>query len=311
MEEELINEFLGGSGLLEGASQFIMNYLGSILGNIAQYIYLLILAPIILLAFYIYLSICWQKIGEKLSHPYPWIGWVMFSLLGGWLFSLPVLFINQWLWVLLYVPMAQLVPSIALIQYSESPWWWYFLLWIPVVNIILVIIMLTKVYERLERPSWWSIFYLVPIVHLILLGIAAFTEGEGVARYSHQDDYGESYSPEPREEPRTAYQGVSSRSYGVLVIVDGVNKGQSFRLTPGSTNVIGRAGNIQLPIDDRTASREHARIRDENGKFVLYDLGSTNKTYVNNQFSDRKVLMDGDILRTGRTKFRFSWLRNK
>jgi len=65
MEEELINEFLGGSGLLEGASQFIMNYLGSILGNIAQYIYLLILAPIILLAFYIYLSICWQKNRRK------------------------------------------------------------------------------------------------------------------------------------------------------------------------------------------------------------------------------------------------------
>jgi hypothetical protein len=303
MENEIMS-LINSLGLADLAS--------NILAGITQFIYLLILAPIILIAFYIYLSICWQKIGEKLNHPYPWIGWVMFTLIGGSLLSLPLLFINTWMWVLLFVPMAQFVPEIALIQFSDSPWWWYFLLWIPIVNIILVIIMLTKVYEKLDRPSWWSIFYLVPIVHLILLGIAAFTEEEGVVRYSHQDDYDEPYHPqEHREEPKTAYQGTSSRSYGVLVIIDGINKGQSFRLTPGSTNVIGRAGNIQLPIDDRTASREHARIRDENGKYVLYDLGSTNKTYVNNQFSDRKVLMDGDVIKTGRTKFRFGWIRSK
>ncbi len=250
----------------------------------------LIFIPLILIAFFIYFSICLQKIGEKLNHPYPWVGWIrdMFGY-----------------------------PSVALIQYSESPWWWYFLLWIPLVGTILTIIMYAKIYERLGRPSWWCIFLLIPVVHLILLGLASFTDSECAPRHSsNYDDFDDSHAPHytppaRHEEPRTAYQGASNRAYGVLVVIDGVNKGQSFRLTPGSTNVIGRAGNVQLPIDDRTASREHARIRDENGKFVLYDLGSTNKTYVNNQFSDRKVLMDGDVIKTGRTKFRFGWIRNK
>ena len=63
---------------------------------------------LLFLALYIFTSICWQKIAGKLNHPYPWTAWF-----------------------------AKLV---LITQLSEQPWWWLFLMGIPIVNLILLII---------------------------------------------------------------------------------------------------------------------------------------------------------------------------
>lgn len=63
----------------------------------------------------------------------------------------------------------------------------------------------------------------------------------------------------------------------------------------GSMIIIGRSQDCQVVIDDRQASRHHARIRQTEDGYVLDDLGSKNGTFVNGQpVTDSVVLKDGD-----------------
>jgi pSer/pThr/pTyr-binding forkhead associated (FHA) protein len=52
-------------------------------------------------------------------------------------------------------------------------------------------------------------------------------------------------------------------------------------------------------------SREHAQIRYEDGSFVVYDLGSTGGTFVNNRKVDRSILHTGDIINIANTPVMF------
>lgn len=62
-----------------------------------------------------------------------------------------------------------------------------------------------------------------------------------------------------------------------------------------------------LPIRDRRLSRCHAAIRyDSTCGFLLYDLASTNGTYVNGvRIRQSHVLKDGDLIRLGSMNFGF------
>ncbi|MFJ5885395.1 FHA domain-containing protein [Kitasatospora cineracea] len=70
---------------------------------------------------------------------------------------------------------------------------------------------------------------------------------------------------------------------------------------------IGRMTGCDLRLGDSTVSRRHAELRFEAGDWVLYDLGSSNGTFVN----DRRVVggtvvRAGDRLRFGRLGFHLS-----
>ncbi len=118
--------------------------------------------------------------------------------------------------------------------------------------------------------------------------------------------------PEPKPEPNpTIPLPVTPKSFAVLIAESGPLRGQTFKLVPKSSYVIGRAGDITIPEEDKTTSREHARVRDENGNFVIYDMGSTNHIYINGEKADRKVLLDGDKIKIGQNVFRFQMVRGK
>ena len=53
------------------------------------------------------------------------------------------------------------------------------------------------------------------------------------------------------------------------------------RLQPGAPCVIGRSTDCDLPLPSLEASRRHAEIRWQDGRFILRDLGSTNGTLLN------------------------------
>ena len=75
--------------------------------------------------------------------------------------------------------------------------------------------------------------------------------------------------------------------------------GRQFPLQ-AARNTIGRDGSrCQVVLDDSTVSSEHAAIVFEQGRFVLYDLASTNGTYLNDQRIQRQMLYDGDEIRLG------------
>ena len=59
---------------------------------------------------------------------------------------------------------------------------------------------------------------------------------------------------------------------------------------------LGRQWDANLIIDDPRVSRLHAQIRMVDGRFVVFDLGSTAGTFVNGQRVQQCVLFRGDVL---------------
>lgn len=92
---------------------------------------------------------------------------------------------------------------------------------------------------------------------------------------------------------------------GWLVVRQGPRVNEQLKLRAGS-NTIGRDGRrAELVVDEPSVSGEHAKVRFESGVFVLYDLASTNGTFVNGRRIEKQRLMDNDIVRLGRMEFIF------
>jgi ABC-type multidrug transport system ATPase subunit/pSer/pThr/pTyr-binding forkhead associated (FHA) protein len=71
-------------------------------------------------------------------------------------------------------------------------------------------------------------------------------------------------------------------------------------LLAGQEVVIGRDAEAGLLIPSPMVSRRHARVFARNGQYLIEDLGSTNKTYLNGQLLDGpQPLNDGDRIRLG------------
>ena len=71
--------------------------------------------------------------------------------------------------------------------------------------------------------------------------------------------------------------------------------------------LIGRDESAQLVLTDKTVAPLHARIRLRNGRYWLYDEGSTSGTFLNHErlgLAPRQ-LQDGDLIQIGRLSFHF------
>ena len=69
---------------------------------------------------------------------------------------------------------------------------------------------------------------------------------------------------------------------------------------------IGRAPGNTLVVEHPTVSRQHASIKIEGEDFRIYDLGSSNGTFVNEQrVRDPVTLQDGATVRLGEAAFIF------
>jgi len=101
-------------------------------------------------------------------------------------------------------------------------------------------------------------------------------------------------------EPMESTQGMteapdgarSASVEGAYLIVDGK---KHFALDRPVIN-IGRRLDNQLILDDSQVSRSHAQLRIRNGRYVLFDLGSTAGTKVNGLPIRQHVLRPGDVI---------------
>lgn len=96
----------------------------------------------------------------------------------------------------------------------------------------------------------------------------------------------------------------------VLIVLQGDSLGTSISLASRSVT-IGRGADCDVRLDDNLASRLHARVAaiGTGNVYSLYDLGSTNGTFINGQLvEDPCALMDGDKIRVGKHVFKFTWL---
>jgi two-component system cell cycle response regulator len=93
-------------------------------------------------------------------------------------------------------------------------------------------------------------------------------------------------------------------SEAAVVVIYGAELGKKFNLQADET-VVGRSAKADIQVDQESVSRHHAKIVNTGTSFILRDLESTNGTYVNDEFVDEYVLRDGDLVKIGRTIFKF------
>ena len=95
-----------------------------------------------------------------------------------------------------------------------------------------------------------------------------------------------------------------------LIVIDGPSVGAEYELTApdgGATkeSVLGRDPGVGISLNDRAISREHCKIEVRPSGSRLIDLGSRNKTYLNNDPIETCRLKNGDRLLIGDTELRF------
>jgi pSer/pThr/pTyr-binding forkhead associated (FHA) protein len=87
-------------------------------------------------------------------------------------------------------------------------------------------------------------------------------------------------------------------------ILEGVDKGRTFRELPTPVTIGREEGNV-LRLNDERVSRFHAKIQFDNGEIILTDLESTNGTRVNGNVVQIRRLRPGDRVGIGRSLLLF------
>ena len=88
-----------------------------------------------------------------------------------------------------------------------------------------------------------------------------------------------------------------------LKITSGSQAGKT--LDVAKATIIGRGETAQLQITDKAASREHCKVFEQGGAWVVADLNSRNGIKVNGVSSTRKNLSHGDKIVIGETTIEF------
>jgi len=112
----------------------------------------------------------------------------------------------------------------------------------------------------------------------------------------------------PAAHQTVALRGSAPPIAEIAYLADASADGHPHRL--GADTRIGRDSVCELILEDSAASREHCRVKLEDGRFVLYDLGSTNGTRLVRAGRRRRVaapvpLTDLDTIEIGETRLVF------
>jgi hypothetical protein len=97
-------------------------------------------------ALYIYYALAFQTIAKKTNTPNAWWAWI------------PILHF------------------ILMLNIAKKPIWWIILLFIPVVNIVVAVIVLMAIAEARNKPSWWGIMFIIPVMNLIAPAYLAWSD---------------------------------------------------------------------------------------------------------------------------------------
>lgn len=106
---------------------------------------------------------------------------------------------------------------------------------------------------------------------------------------------------EPAPSPVPSRPAAASR----LVVLTAPLAGAEFTLPERGDLRIGRAEELEITIDHRSVSREHARLSCDGGRFRLVDRGSSNGLLVNGERVTDAELKAGDVLELGEVLVRF------
>ncbi len=129
-------------------------------------------------------------------------------------------------------------------------------------------------------------------------------EPKGYIPEKRVEKTGETYVSESKvskkHEETVIEEGGVEGALAILVVKSGKKGGATFPLKKKVIN-IGRYSSNEIVIDDSKVSRQHSKIKIEDDKFVIYDLASTNGTFVNNEKITSFELNDRDEIKIGNT----------
>jgi len=114
-------------------------------------------------------------------------------------------------------------------------------------------------------------------------------------------ELGDRLSVKPKEEEDSTVLGDESEILGILWVKEGKHRGRIYKVR--EITIIGRTqGDVLLP--DPKVSNPHAKLTLEEGRFVLWDFGSKNGTFVNGErVRSATPLKENDIIQIGDTIF--------
>ena len=101
---------------------------------------------LIMLAAYAYFAFSIQIIANKTSTPNSWMAWV------------PILNV------------------VLLCNIGDKPVWWVLLMFIPLVNLVITVMLWMAVSEARRKPPWVGLLMILPFLNLIVPGYLAFSE---------------------------------------------------------------------------------------------------------------------------------------
>jgi len=96
----------------------------------------------------------------------------------------------------------------------------------------------------------------------------------------------------------------SSETGPRLDVLSGPGMRSTYPLS-GMGLTLGRSEQRDVVLPDPAASRRHAEVFQQDGRWYLRDFGSVNGTWVNNQRVREHALQDGDRIRIGTVEMRF------
>jgi pSer/pThr/pTyr-binding forkhead associated (FHA) protein len=88
-----------------------------------------------------------------------------------------------------------------------------------------------------------------------------------------------------------------------VVITEGPGSGKFYDIEHAV--ILGRLDSNDIPVQDKKASREHAKIYRQGQQFAIVDLNSSNGTFVNDEKITKRILKPGDEIGIGTVRMRF------
>jgi len=151
---------------------------------------------------YIFVAFCLHMIARKTKTEHGWLAWI---------------------------PIANVY---LMCKIAERPWWWVLvLIFVPIVNIVFLVIVWMGIAEARDKNKWLGILIIVPIANYVLFGYLAFSGGDRrTVKEEHADRIAPRYlvyagqgtvttevGPQPRrgtKETQQAIADVGSEVYG-------------------------------------------------------------------------------------------------
>ncbi len=108
--------------------------------------FMMIIMFVFFAAFYIYAALTLQAIAKRTNTENGWLAWI---------------------------PIANII---LMLNIAKKPIWWIVLCFIPLVNIVIIVIIWMEIAVACKKPNWWGILTLIPIVNLIIMGMLAWAD---------------------------------------------------------------------------------------------------------------------------------------